>query len=344
LLLFAGAAVGGAALGFLAERRGVDSGVEEVDPEWSALRRSPPGERITVQSADGTTLAARVAGPEGAPVIVFAHSYAMSSAVWLYQMRDLSDEFRVVAYDLRGHGDSGPASGRAYTTATLAQDLAAVIDATATGPVLVAGHSMGGISIMAYGQEYPGEVRDRLAGAALLNTASSRLVWRGLLSAGAVTIGGLQQALRRRARDGGVLRLPGARANDLTYLLTRMLALSAEASPAHVAFVEEQIVGSPSDVLAAFARTLGSLDLDDALEHLDVPVIVIAGDSDRLTPRRQARDLAAALPDARLVELAGVGHFSTLEAADAVTGHLRDHARRVLGRPPAHRRSRRGGR
>lgn len=332
LLLFAGAAAGGAALGFLAERRTLEPAREDTDPEWSALRRCPPGEPLAVASADGTTLSARVAGPEGAPVIVLAHSYAMTSAVWLYQLRDLAGEFRVVAYDLRGHGGSSPASGREYTTGALAADLAAVIDATAGGPALVAGHSMGGMAIMAYAQEHPGDAADRLAGAVLVNTASSRLVWRGLLSAGAATLGTIEQALRGRGRTAA-FTLP--RATDLTFVLTRALALGDGASPAHAAFVEEQLVSSRSEVLTAFARTLGSLDLDDALEQLTVPAVVIAGDSDRLTPPRQARDLAAALPDASLVELAGVGHFAPLEAPDAVTGALRDHARRVLapGRP-----------
>lgn len=329
LMLFAGAAAGGAALGYLAERRTVDVSDTDLDPEWSELRRSPPGEQISVASDDGTKLCARVAGPEGAPVIVLAHSYAMTSSVWLYQLRDLSEEYRVVAYDLRGHGNSSPATSSDYTTRTLAQDLAAVIEATSDTPVLVAGHSMGGMSIMAFAQEYPRDVRERLAGVALLNTASSRIVWRGLLSGAAVTAGGVEQVLRRRGR-GGIASLRGVRANDLTFLLTRTLALAGTASPAHVAFVEEQLVGSRTDVLAAYARTLGSLDLDDALENLDVPAIVIAGDSDRLTPARQGRDLAAGLPDARLIELAGVGHFATLEAHEAVSGHLRDHARRVL--------------
>lgn len=335
LLLFAGAVAGGAALGFLGERRAVEppSGARG-DPEWVALRRDPPGNRVTLTTPDGTRLGARVAGPQRAPVVVLAHSYAMSSEVWLYQIRDLADEFRVVAYDLRGHGTSAPAKTGDYSAAVLGRDLVAVIEATAGGrPVVAAGHSMGGMAVMALAQEYPERVPGLLAGVALLNTASSRLLWRGLLSAGAATLGTLEQAVRARSdRRAG---LP--RASDLSYLLTRGFAFAPDASPAHVAFVEELLVGSSPDVLAAFARTLGSLDLDRALEHVDVPALVLAGARDRLTPPRQGRDLAAALPDARLVELAGVGHFAPLEAPQATSEHLRALARAAFDTGPRRR-------
>lgn len=337
LLLFAGAVAGGAALGFLGERRAVDPAGARTDPEWAALRRDPPGEQVTVATPDGTRLAARVAGPEGAPVVVLAHSYAMSSEVWLYQIRDLAGEFRVVAYDLRGHGASAPAATGDYSAEVLGRDLVTVVEATASGrPVVAAGHSMGGMAVLALAQEHPERVTELLAGVALINTASSRLLWRGLLSAGAATLGTLEQALR--SRDGRGVGVP--RASDLSYLLTRGFAFTADASPGHVAFVEELLVGSSPDVLAAFARTLGSLDLDAARAHLEVPALVLAGARDRLTPPRQARDLAAALPDARLVELAGVGHFAPLEASEATSEHLRSLARTAFGAGPRRRRAR----
>jgi pimeloyl-ACP methyl ester carboxylesterase len=334
LAAFAGAAVGGAALGYLAERRLVHVGPPTEDPEWAELSSPPPVELGEVEAFDGTRLRVVSAGPADAPPVVLVHGYAMSWRFWHYQVRDLVGEFRVVAYDLRGHADSEPAASGDYTTSALARDLRTVLDAcVGDEPAVVAGHSMGGMTVMAFADEFPGQVQARLAGAVLVNTAASKVIYRGLLTVLAGAVKGMRRLPRRPTR-GWPLPRPDA-ANDLSHLLTRRWALTPDASPALVGLVEELAASCPIDVMGGFGRMMATLDLQAALEHLTVPTLVVAGGRDWLTPARQSGDLAAALPDARFETLPDAGHSAPLEAHELFTGLLREHARRCFDRPDA---------
>ena len=105
--------------------------------------------------------------------------------------------------------------------------------------------------------------------------------------------------------------------------LVRAVVLGRAASPAQVAFCTEMLLDTPTDVRAAFGATLSTFDLASGLPALTVPTIVIAGEHDRLTPPVHARAIAAEVPGATLVEMAGVGHMAPIEAHDDVTDHLR---------------------
>jgi pimeloyl-ACP methyl ester carboxylesterase len=328
LAMFAGAAAGATALGYLAERRTMGEHRPTEDPEWDELHRPLGGRDRRVTSFDGTVLHVTELGPVDAPTVVLAHGYGLGSRSWHYQLRDLSDTHRVVAYDQRGHGRSDRAVGRDYSIEALGRDLAAVLDAVvpAGERAVVAGHSMGGMTIMAYADAHPHEVGRRLAGAALVATGASRLLVGGAVTTGIAALSVAEQRLTRRMRrryadDEEV-------AGDLTFLMTRAVGLNPDASDAHVAFVEQLLIEMPKHAKAAFARTLGSLDVAGALGHLRVPTLVLVGSRDRLTPIGQARAIAKRLDDATLVELPHVGHHLQLEAHEQVTALLREHVRR----------------
>lgn len=327
LAMFAGAAVGGSALGVLAERRLMGAHRPTQDPEWDELRRPLGGRERRVTSFDGTGLHVVELGPPDAPTLVLAHGYGLGSRSWHYQLRDLSDELHVVAYDQRGHGRSDRAARRDYSIEALGRDLAAVLDAVAPAGerAVVAGHSMGGMTIMAYADEHPDGVRKRLAGAALVATGASRLLVGSAVSTGLAALSVAEQRLTRRMRRRYAAGEESA--GDLSFLLTRAVGLNPDASDVHVAFVEQLLIDMPKEAKAAFAQTLGSLDVAEALGNLAVPTLVLAGGRDRLIPRGQAHALVAGLPDATLVELPDVGHHLQLEAHDEVTALLREHVR-----------------
>jgi pimeloyl-ACP methyl ester carboxylesterase len=327
LALFAGAAAGATALGYVTERRLMGAYRPTEDPEWDELHRDLGGRERSVLAPDGTVLHVAEHGPDGAPTIVLAHGYGLGSRSWHYQLRDLADEHRVVAWDQRGHGRSGRAAGRDYTIEALGLDLDAVLEAVlAPGERAVAvGHSMGGMTVMAYAQAHPGRVPGRLAGAALVGTGASRLVVGSAVSTGIAALSVAEQRLTRRMRRRYADDQQAA--GDLTFLLTRAVGLNPDASDAHVAFVESLLIEMPREAKAAFAQTLGTLNVSAALAQLAVPTLVLVGERDRLTPPRQARALVAALPDPTLVELPGLGHHPQLEDHERVTALLREHAR-----------------
>lgn len=339
---FAGAAAGSAALGYYAKRRALADVDLDGTSEWGELHRPLHGDPLTVRSFDGTTLHAEVLGPPDAPTLVFAHGYALSQHSWHYQRRALRDEFRLVCYDQRGHGGSEQAASGDYSIRALGRDFAAVIDATmpAEQAVVAVGHSMGGMTVLSFAEQFP-ERAAGLDGVALVSTAASNIVAGGAFTAGVAAL----SALRSSAWPGGVARLARTRTaaargdgprewtqeapGDVGFLLTRALGLSPHADPAHIAFTEQLMAQCPARVKAALGPTVTSLRLRHAAEKLTGPALVLVGDHDRLTPPGQARRLAASLPRGRLVVLDDAGHMAPLEAHVQLSGELRDLAQRA---------------
>lgn len=328
VLGFAAATAGGIGFGLLARSRAADWRRRlEEDPEWAELSQRVEGRPHQVRSYDGTLLHAEVTGPEHAPAIVLVHGYSLSLDAWHHQRRDLADEFRVIAYDLRGHGDSGRAASGDYSIRALGRDLGAVLDTLVPQGqrVLVVGHSLGGMSILSYAKEYPAALPHRLAGVVLLDTTGFDVLAGGLFSTGFAAL----SAVRSTAADRGgrLLRRGEKPPADVTTLFTRALGFGPDASPAQVAFVEQLLIDTPNSVKADLGPTLTALDLRDAAPLIRVPALVMVGEHDRLTPPAAAARLAEALPDAHLVPLPGAGHNAMLEAAPTVTAQIRAFAR-----------------
>lgn len=315
----AGFAAGGATLGWLARRRSPGA-LSGDDPDGTGLG-SVRGRACIVESFDGTRLHAETLGPPDAPTLVLVHGYALSLDFWHWQRLRLADRLRVVAYDQRGHGRSGPGARGDYSITALGRDLQAVLDATRTDGerVVVAGHSLGGMALLSWARQHPDRVAERLAGAVFVNTSGSDTVAGSAFSGGSAVLGALQSGVWDRAVGRGVR--PG-RPGDLSYLLTRAVGLSPDADPDHVLFVERLVMSCPSSVKAALMPALTGLSLRDAAGLVRVPALVVAGERDRVTPPGQARRLADKLPDARLVVVAGVGHSAPLEAGAVVSAHL----------------------
>lgn len=274
----------------------------------------------------GTELHAEVSGPPDAPTVVLVHGWMCTSAVWRRQVRALGQQLRVVTYDQRGHGQSPPAPDRDYSSDALAADLDAVLrQAVPPGErAVVAGHSMGAMTVVAWASAHRHRVRDRLAGVALVNVGVEELIVRTTIVPFPAVLATLRTALGERIL-GSSIPLP-SRSNPVLSRLLRAVALGPTASPAQVAFCAEMLLGCPTDVRAAFGATLSTFDLAHGLSALTVPTIVIAGQHDRLTPPVHARAIAAALPDAPLIELPGIGHMAPLEAHAEISRHVRQLA------------------
>jgi pimeloyl-ACP methyl ester carboxylesterase len=239
-----------------------------------------------------------------------------------------------VAYDQRGHALSERAASGDYSITALGRDLAAVLDALVPGPAIVVGHSLGGMSILAYTREDPDRAAKRMAGAVFLDTTGSDVLAGAFASTGGAAFSALQRLALERGgrflRRRGTVDLSEPPPLDLATLITRTVGFGPDASPAQVAFVEQMTVDTANTVKADLGPTLTATDLRDAPPQLRVPALVLVGEHDRLTPPAAASRLADALPDAGLVVLPGAGHNAMLEAATEVTSELRAFARRHL--------------
>ncbi|MGW0391139.1 alpha/beta fold hydrolase [Streptomyces sp. NPDC003042] len=281
---------------------------------------APPaaGRELVAASADGARLHVEVHGDEGAPAVVLAHGWTCSTAFWAAQIRDLAKDHRVVAYDQRGHGRS-PAA-RAYSTTALADDLVAVLKATlAPGErAVVAGHSMGGMTVMAAAGRP--EFTEHAAAALLCSTGSSRLVAQA-------TVLPLRAGRARTRMTRAVLssRAPLGPVNPVARAVLKYATMGPGSAPERVEVCARIVHACPAGVRHAWSRVLAGLDLDAELARLTVPTAVIGGKDDRLTPVAHARALAAALPRcAGLTELTGTGHMTPVEAPEAVTEAVRE--------------------
>ena len=275
---------------------------------------SPDGS-YTVLADDGTRLHAEVDDMPGSPLtVVFVHGFTARLEEFMLQRETLRGRYRVVLYDQRGHGKSGWGDVRNATIDQTGRDLAAVLERHAPGPVVLIGHSMGGMTLMAFARQHPELFGPRIKGAFLLATAAGELTTGGLLGLWA-RIGkrlGLLPVwlwwLRVTAPVVERFRRPGTR---LGYLFIRRYLFGRDdADPQNVRLVQDLLEQAPWTITAAFYPTFFAHDERASLPVFRaVPVLILVGDSDRLTPAKNSRQMADEIgPSAELVVVPGAGH------------------------------------
>ncbi len=301
-----------------------------IDPFSELL---PPSQTVTVRAGDGTRLHAEVFGPPDGYPIVLTHGITCAIRAWAYQIADLANDYRVIAFDHRGHGQSGVPRPKDYSLKHLASDLDSVLDATLAPHerAVLAGHSMGGITIAAWSARYRHKVRRRAGAVALINTTTGDLLRKVQLFP---VPGGLSPARTLAGRAlinafGGFPIPPAARIPS-RYLVAA-LATGRDADPRVGRLIYELFERTPPAGRAGCARalvaSLGAQHLN--LDGLTVPTLVIGSERDRLTPISQSRRIARMAPNVvDLVELRG-GHCSMLEQPREVNRQLRALAESV---------------
>ena len=282
------------------------------DPDWLRLSDFRHGLALPVHSADGTRIHAEVFGPDEAATVVLAPGWTEQLSIWTSVIAALrARDLRIVAYDLRGHGGSGPAAGDDYSLQRFGEDVEAVLRASLPDGrrAIVVGHSLGGMAIAAWAERH--NVREHACGAALVNTGFSDLIADSLVLPQLTRVFG--EPVVRRLFLGSGARLPSF-SSPLQHDAVRYLAFGPSATAGQVAFYEQMLIACPPHVRAACGLAISDMNLQDAVARLTVPTLVIAGDQDRLTPPSHARRIARALPQLeRLIELPETGHMSLLE-------------------------------
>jgi pimeloyl-ACP methyl ester carboxylesterase len=324
-VLLAAGALTTAALGISWEvQRRRDLRQIEADPEHRLLSSPPEGRPVTVRAGAGPTLHAEVFGPEDAPTIVLVHGWTCNLRFWAYQLAQLAESHRVVAFDLRGHGRSDRAPSRDYSTEGFAVDLDAVLRelVPADERVTLVGHSLGAMTILAWAAANADVVERRVAATALINMGTGDLITEALIVRLPAVLVRARQLIGRIALSVPAPLPP--QPTPLTNRLVRYVALSPSASPAQVAFSERMVLNARPIIRARTGASLSRMDLAEAIRSLTVPTIVIAGERDRLTPPIHSQRLFEELPNAKaMIKIPDVGHMSPLEAHDEVTEHLR---------------------
>ncbi|MFF4502430.1 alpha/beta fold hydrolase [Streptomyces sp. NPDC001401] len=271
-----------------------------------------------------------------APVtVVFSHGYCLSQDSWHFQRAALRGVVRTVHWDQRSHGRSGRGvqqvqDGVPVSIDQLGRDLKAVIDAAAPdGPIVLVGHSMGGMTVMALADQYPELIRDRVVATAFVGTSSGRLgeVNFGLPVAGVNAVRRVLPGVLKALGQQAALVEKGRRATADLFagIIKRYSFASRDVDPAVARFAERMIEGTPIDVVAEFYPAFTEHDKTEALEYFaDLPVLVLAGIGDLVTPSEHSEAIADRLPDAELVLVPDAGHLVMLEHPEVVTDRLAD--------------------
>lgn len=335
----AGVMAVGAVLGALGERRLVGDRLEV--PETDDTLGTLAGDELPVLTVDGLPLHVEVdEDPERERpdvTVVFTHGYALSLHSWHFQRLALRPLARLVFWDQRSHGRSGRAESAVPDIDTLGADLERVIEAAApSGPVVLVGHSMGGMTVMALAATRPEWFGERIAGVALLATTAGGIsdVTFGLPTPVSRFFHRAAPALATALARRPALVEAGRRSgSDLGRLLTRLFSFgSADVDPGLTAFVAEMIESTPVEVIAEFLPALQHHDKVEALAALDrVETLVMVGDADLLTPASHSEEIVRRLPHAELVVLPAVGHMLTLERYREVNERLVALVARVRG-------------
>lgn len=344
--------IGAAALGGVTAQR---VSVRRYQSAQSALMTDPHQEHgygalqadrtYSVDAEDGVALHVEEVGPATAPItVIFAHGWTLRSGAWHYQRLGLAGPgfgeapgtdgppstapaARLVFYDQRSHGQSTRAPETHSTMDFLASDLQNMIATAApVGPVVLIGHSMGGMAILTLAAHDPDLFANRIAGVGLVCTGATYLkpseLNRLLVTGGNPLVRAVTNVA---ARYPGMFERGRASSRDAMWLLTRSLGFARKDVPgAMVDYLDEMISGTPVEVIAEFTPALFSHNQSAAVPALaGIPTAIICGDKDRMTPLDRSQAIAEVLPDAEFVVAAGSGHMTMMEDPTLTNDALR---------------------
>ncbi|WP_407676265.1 alpha/beta fold hydrolase [Plantactinospora alkalitolerans] len=341
----AGVAAAGIAAGVAAERAVVRRskaarGDRYATEEFGAL---PYDESYEIETPDGTDIHVELVGPVSGPerpTLVFVHGFCLDMGTFHFQRKVLTEqgEDRMVFYDQPGHGRSGRLESGEYQLGALGEALRSVIDRTApTGPLVLIGHSMGGMTIMAFAERYPELFAERVVGTVLMATsgglvAETKFGLPAIVArAGAPLLPVVDNATRL---TGTVIDRARRASANLAWLLTRRYGFGTPTpSPALVSYVEKMNSRTSTETVARYLRTIYTHARYPALAALrNTPTLVIVGERDMITPVTHSEEIIRWLPDAEYVKIPDSGHVVMLEHADEVNEALRDFLDRLPGR------------
>jgi pimeloyl-ACP methyl ester carboxylesterase len=301
-----------------------------------------------VTTPDGVPLAVREAGPADAPVtMVFVHGFCLRMGAFHFQRTRLPDRLgprvRMVFFDQRGHGRSGEGPPATYTLTQLGNDLESVLQTIAPrGPIILVGHSMGGMTVLSHARQFPDQYGQRIVGAALISTAAEGVTRSPL---GEILKNPALEAVRFTARSAPKLMHRGRNVSrSLIGPVLRAASYSdLQVSRSLDAFSQQMMNGTPIPTMVGFLDALETHDETAGLwPMLNIPTLIACGDHDLLTPDEYSRRMAATLPLSELVIVTGAGHLALLDKPDAINdGLVRLVNRAVPGKTaPWYRRSR----
>ncbi|OBG27525.1 alpha/beta fold hydrolase [Mycobacterium sp. 852002-51057_SCH5723018] len=307
---------------------GLSAELAAVQPVYRRRRE------LCVMTRDGVRLSVRDGGARRAEsTVVFLHGFCLTGDTWTrqidYLLRRYGDRIRVISYDHRGHGRSGGAPMTTYRIEQLAADLADVlVGLDVAGPLTLVGHSMGGMTALAYLGRSAADRPVDPDGLVLVATAAGRIAERGL------------GRLLATPRIAALIRLINRTPDQALRVLSRPVSATlghwyAHGSPQPAtltAVIAAALATTPVSTAVGFLAAFSGYDQYRSLGEIGAHTVVISGGADLLTPPAHSHDLAAWIPDAVHVHVPGAGHMLPQQASHVISDAIQTAMFGVAGR------------
>ncbi|HYO26494.1 MAG TPA: alpha/beta hydrolase [Lacipirellulaceae bacterium] len=285
----------------------------------------PPLSRVDakrIRMADGTEIHVNVLKRGRGPSVVLTHGWSLDSSIWGYAQRELPEDCELLAWDLRGLGSSSTSPANDYSLETMAGDLLEVTKLANGRPVVLVGHSIGGMICQTFCRLYPGQLGAPVCGIVLcdttftnpLATAIFAPLWRALQKPL------IEPLLHLTVWCSPLVRLMNMQSywNGTTHQTTRLTSFAGKQSWGDIDLVSRLSSFANPAVVARGMLAMLRFDEQATLPRINVPVQVVVGENDRLTRREASETIASRVPGAALTVVDPGGHLALLEQQEIV--------------------------
>lgn len=237
------------------------------------------------------------------PPVVLLHGFPFNRSLWKPQIEALKSGYRVIAPDLRGHGESDVTNGT-VTMEMMAQDVASLMDTFEIKSAALGGLSMGGYVALAFARLFPNRVR-------------------GLVLADTRAEADSEEAKQKRKVLADQVLAEGMKPIVDSMLPKLVTPQTLSNRPEVVAHVQEMMMNTPAEGAAAALLGMGARqDQREFISKIEVPTLILVGRDDPITPLADSELMNEKIPGSRLVVVDNAAHVSNLEQAEAFNSAL----------------------
>ncbi|MDX2228176.1 MAG: alpha/beta hydrolase [Leptolyngbyaceae cyanobacterium bins.349] len=266
---------------------------------------------------DGSEIQVEIYGPEQGPTLILTHGWGPDSLVWYYAKKQLSDQFRVIVWDLPGLGKSRKPQNRDYSIAKFAHDLNAVVELAGDQPVILLGHSMGAMILLTYSRLFPERLGQSVAGLILVDGTYTNPLRTTILSRLLLALQKplLEPLLYLAIALSPILHLTSwlSYFNGTTLLTTEISGFTGRETRGQLNFSNLIGIKAPPGILARGVFAMFRFEETATLAEISVPTLVLVGKSDIATRPCASDRMAQVIPTAELDVLAPGGHMALME-------------------------------
>ncbi len=286
-----------------------------------------------LKGPSGADLAVEVLGPADGPVLVLTHGWGADGREWSY-FKNLADQYRLVTWDLPGLGASTAIPDGQYTMEKMAADLHAVVNVAGDRPVVLVGHSIGGMLNLTYARLYPADLGSRVKGIVQLNTTYTNPL--------RTTKNADQHLARQKSLYEPLLHVielasPAVRAagwlsymSGLAHLQLASQSFAGTETRDELDFAARYAYRSSPDVVSRGVLAMMNWDATDALARISIPVLIMTGPQDTTTLPEASDVMKARMPQASLVVVDPAAHLGPIEQHERYTAEIRAFAHKAL--------------